>query len=110
MEGFNICDFFTSTGEFDWLTSNVTDRQGCTTTCITVNLGQNHTSNSQLIIELTRNVGSFLTNHGIDDQEDFVWLSKLFDFSQFGHKGLVNLQTTGRINQNVVIMISFGLF
>ena len=40
-----------------------------------INLGKDDPSHFQLSIKLTRNIGRFLTNHGINHEENFVWLS-----------------------------------
>ena len=37
-------------------------------------------------------------------------MSKIFDITQLFHEGFVNLQTTSRINQDIVIFISTRLF
>ena len=109
MEGFDICNFFTSTSEFDWFSSDVTNRKGRTTTSITVNLCKDDTSHFQLSVKFTRNVCCFLTDHGIDDQENLIWLSKCFNVTELIHEKFVNLQTTCRIDQNIVVMVSFCL-
>ena len=110
MESLNICDFLTSTCKFNWLTSNLTNRESCTTTCVTVNFSKNNTCDIQLFIELLGNISSFLTNHAINNQEDFVWMGEILDITQLLHEGFVNLQTTRRINQDIVIFIGTRLF
>ncbi|COF30822.1 Uncharacterised protein [Streptococcus pneumoniae] len=109
MEGFDICNFFTCTSELDWFSSDVTNRQSSTTTSIAINLGKDDPSHFQLSIKLTRNIGCFLTNHSINDKQDFIWLSQCFHITKLIHEELINLQTTRSINQDIVVMISLGL-
>ncbi|CAG5952527.1 Uncharacterised protein [Streptococcus pneumoniae] len=109
MEGFNVRNLFTCTSELDWFSSNVTNRQSSTTTSIAINLGKDDPSHFQLSIKLTRNIGCFLTNHSINDKQDFIWLSQCFHITKLIHEELINLQTTRSINQDIVVMISLGL-
>ena len=110
VEGFNVGNLFTSTSEFDWFSCDMTNRKGRTTTSVPINLSKDNPSHFQLSIKLTRNIGRFLTNHGINHEENFVWLSQCFHVTKLIHQKLINLQTTCRINQDIVIMISLGLF
>ena len=105
VEGFDIRDFFTGTGKLNWFASDFTNREGRTATGVPVNLGQNDTGNFKLLVEFSRDIGRFLTDHAVDDQQDFIRLSQGLDITEFFHEFLIDLQAAGRIDENIVVAV-----
>ena len=96
--------FFADTDKLDWLSGNVADRQGCTTTRITIGLGQYDASQWQCIGKGFCSVGGILPGHRIDNKQGFDRRNCSMQGLDFLHHRFVDRQTTGGVdNQNINI-------
>ena len=110
MEDVEILHLFTFTNKLDRLASNGSNRHGRPTTSIAIQLGQDNPSDVQLVVKALRRFNRVLTSHGINDQQNFIWLCQVLDVDQLIHQLLVNLQPSSRIDDYIVVMILLGLF
>ena len=109
MEDVEILHLFTFTDKLDWLASNGSNRHGRPTTSIAIQLGQDDPRDVQLVVKALRRFDRVLTSHGINNQQNFVWLNQLLDVDQLIHQLFVNLQPPSRIDDYIVVMILLGL-
>ena len=97
------------TDELDWLLHHGADREGRTTTRITIELGKDYASEVETIVKFLGSVNSILTCHRIDDEEDLVWINGILDVLDLTHHLLINCQTTSGIDDDHIIAVVLGL-
>ena len=71
MEGLQRIGLLAHADELDRLAGEVANRQGGTTTGITVCLGEDDTSERQRLIKGLGGIGGILTGHGIHHEQGF---------------------------------------
>src|SRR5581483_10926092 len=82
--------------------SDGTNGEGCTTPGIAVHIGQHHTGERDGLIKVFGNTHRFLTGHGIGYQQDLAWLHAVANVDNLFHHALVDIETTGCIEDNHV--------
>ena len=108
MELVNSIQLLAGTHELDRLVHHGTDRQGGTTTGITIQLGQYDTVEIQTFVELTGGIHGILTGHGIYNKQCFIRIDGVLDGLDFIHHLLIDGQTTGGIDNHQVISFCLG--
>ena len=99
--------FLTGTHEHNRLVYYRTDRQGRTTTCITIQLGQYDTGEIQTFIKFTSCIYRILSGHGIYHKQCSIRIDSFLDGFNLVHHLLVYCQTTSRIDNYQVIPFCF---
>jgi len=99
-------EFLACTYKFDGLVHNRTDREGGTTTGVTVELRQHYAVEVETLIKLLGGVYGILTGHGVYHEQNFVRLDGFLDGCDFIHHLLVDCQTSGRIDNYQIV--TFG--
>src|SRR5215471_7002165 len=102
MKGLERLDLLPYPDKLHWLPDHGFDRQGCTTTRIPIELGQDRAINGHGFVKGLGYVDGFLARHGIDHEKGIMWRRSLFDLPQLLHELLVDLQTASRIEDNGV--------
>ncbi len=72
VEGLEITEALTDTGEFHGRAGHLTDRYRGSTAGVTVELGQDHAGQSHLLLESRSHVHRILAGHGIDYEQHLV--------------------------------------
>ena len=109
MEGVNGLHFLARTHELDGLVHHGADAEGSTTTCVTIQLGENHTRIVQPLVELLGRVHGILSRHGIHHEENLVRMRGIPDVLYLLHQFLVNGQTARRIDDDHVVRLGTSL-
>ena len=104
-----ILELFTGGGKHDGLAGNFTDRQRRTTTGVTVQLGEDDTGEVHAVTECLGGLDGVLTNHGIDDEEDFVGVDGVTNIARLRHQGFVDAEAAGGIDDDDVVLRALGL-
>ncbi len=81
------------------------DRKCRSSTCITIELGENYTSQWQYFCKGFGGIDRILSLHGIDDKQCFSRLQQLFQLTDFPHHGFVDTQSSGGIDDYHVMMM-----
>src|SRR5574344_242588 len=68
IKGVDSLRLFTRTNKLDGLVDHRPDRQGSTTTGITIEFGQHHAVEIEAVVEFLGGIDSILTGHGIDHE------------------------------------------
>ena len=106
VEGFEL---LASTHKHDGLVYYGADREGSTTTGVTIELGEYHTVKVEAVVKLLGSVHGILTGHGIHHEEGLLWVDSLLDGCYLLHHLLIYCQTTSGINDDNIIAIYLGL-
>ena len=93
---------FTRGGERNRLADDMLDRQCGTTSCITIELAQDHTINCQRVMKCLGNTDSILSSHGIDNQECVIRFDGCRNISNLLHHVGINRQASCGINNENV--------
>ena len=107
MELIYCIQFLTGTHEHNRLIHYRTDRQGRTTTGITIQLGQYHTGEIQTFIKLTSCIYRILSGHGIYHKQRSIRIDSLLDSFNLVHHLFIYSQTSGSIDNYQVIPFCF---
>ena len=89
-----------STNELDRHASDMFDRQQCTTACIAVQLGHDHTIQFQGVVKRTGTVDGVLSGHAVDNQVNLIGADLLIDLLQLGHQLFVDGEATGGVQDD----------
>ena len=103
MEHVNRFHLLAGTYELDWLSDNGADRECCTTTCVAVELGENHAVEVETVVKLLGCVDSVLTGHRVDNEESLVRVDGVLQSLNLVHHLLVYCQTTCGIDDYYVV-------
>ena len=95
--------------ELNGLTGHLAHRKRAATTGIAVELGDNHAVKVGALGKGRDDVDDILAGHGIDDHQHLIGLDGLLDVHGFLHHLLVDLQTTGGIDDDHVTQVVDGL-
>ena len=109
MEHVDSLHLLACTNKLDWFGNNRTDREGCTTTGITIELGENDTIEIQTIVELLSRIHSILTSHRVNHKESFIRVDGLLQVGDLVHHLLINSQTTSSIDDDNGIALLLSL-
>ena len=107
MEDFQVFQFFARACELDRFSGHGTNRQCRTAASVAVQLGQDHTVDRQRFVKRLRNVDGILTGHCVNHQQDLLRRNGFTDVLQFRHQLFVNMQTTGRVENYVIVAVVF---
>ena len=88
--------------ELDGLTRDLADGQRAATAGVAVELGDDHTVEVGALGEGGHHVDDILTGHRVDDHEDLIGLDRLLDVDGLLHHLLIDLQTTGGVDDDHV--------
>ena len=97
------------THKLDGLRHHRADGEGCTATCVTIELGQNHAVNLQTLVEGLGGVDSILSGHSIDHKQGLVRIDSGLDLLNLLHQLLVNRLTASGIDNHHVVALGLGL-
>ena len=101
MEHIDGLHLLTRTNELDRLRHHRTDREGSTTTGVTVEFRQHH--------ELLSGIHGILTSHRIDHEEGLVGMDCILQRLNLIHHLLIDGQTTSGIDDDYIVGLSLGL-
>ncbi len=79
------------------------DRERRAAARVTVHLGQHHAGQCKALIELACGVDGVLAGHRIGDQQHFLRIEQLVKPLELDHQGVVDVQSTGGIDQERVV-------
>ena len=110
MERLQRLHLLASADELDRLTAHLADREGRTAAGITVQFGENCSSDAHLIVEGTGELGCLLANHRIHHQQHLIGLHGGTDPHHLLHHLGVDLETAGGVHQEGVepLLLRFG--
>ena len=97
------------THKLDGFGDDGTDREGSTTTGVTIELGQHHTIEVETIVELLGRIHSILTCHRVDHEQRLVRIDGLLQVGNLVHHLLIDSQTTCGIDDDDIITLLLGL-
>ena len=109
MELLEVSDVLTSGREHNRLAGNRSHRQCRTTAGITIKLREDHAGEVHPLVEGVSSVHGVLTNHRIDDEQNFVRLNSVTDITCLLHELSVNTQTTRGIDDDHIVQLSASL-
>ena len=109
MEHIDGLHLLTRTYELNRLRHDGTNREGSTTTGITIEFGQYHTIEIQTIIELLSGIHGILTSHGIHHEERLIGIDCLLQRLNLIHHLLIDGQTTSGIHDHHIVGLGFRL-
>ena len=95
--------------ELDGLAGHLAHRKRAAATGIAVELGDDHAVKVGALGEGRDNVDDILAGHGIDDHQHLIGLDGLLDVHGLLHHLLVDLQTTGGIDDDHIAQVVDGL-
>jgi hypothetical protein len=72
MEHVDSFHLLTGSNKLDWLRDHGADREGRTTTGITIELREHHAIEIEAVIELLGCINSILTGHGVDNEQRLI--------------------------------------
>ena len=102
MEWLQRVGLFTCAHQLDGLAGDLPNRQGSTSTRITVGLGQNDAGQRQGFVESLGGVGGVLTRHGIHDEQGLMRRNRLVNAAHLSHHVSVDMQPPGGIDDEHV--------
>ena len=105
MEHLKVLDLFACTGKLDRLAGHGTHAQRRTAAGITVELGEDNAGNAERLVKRGGHVDRVLTRHRVHHQQDLRRLAGGADLFKFRHQLLVNVQTTGGIENHVIVAV-----
>ena len=103
IESFQGIQFFAHADEFDGPLGHCFDRECRSSSRIPIHFSQNHSINTQSLIEILGDSDSVLAGHGIGHQEHLFRLKVVFDLAEFQHQGLINMKPSRRINEHQIV-------
>ena len=109
MERLDHVKLFAYADELDGLAGSSSDRQRCTASCVTIQLGEHNAGYAQCLVKGGGCVNSVLTGHGVDNQHNFSGVHLSLDGLQLVHKSFVNVETACGIQQDYVIAVRVGM-
>ena len=109
MEHVQGLHLLTRADKLDRLRHHGTDREGGTTTGITVELRQDNAVEIQAFVELFGRVDGILTGHRIHDKQGLGGVDGSLDGGNLLHHLLIDSQTTGGIDDHDIVALGFGL-
>ena len=105
MENLEVVELFAGARKFDRLAGDRLDGERRAAAGVAVELCQDHAGDVEQVVERLCDVHGLLTGHCIDDEQDVRRMDSLADVFQLVHQRLVNLQTAGRIDDDVVVAV-----
>ncbi|MNC11862.1 hypothetical protein D3C75_595710 [compost metagenome] len=96
-------------GELDGTTRNGLDGDSCTAAGIIVQFGDDDACQPQLFMEAVRHIHGLLAGHGIHHKQNFVRYHGLLNLRQLFHQRFVDMETSGGIDQNVIMPVFLGV-
>ena len=109
MELLKVSDVLTGGGEHNRLAGHRSHRQGRTTAGVAIQLGQDNTGEVHALVEGIGGVHGVLTDHRVDDEQNFVRLNGVADIACLLHELGVNTQTTRGIDNHHVVQLGASL-
>ena len=109
IEDVESIDFFARGHKFDGLVNSITDTERSTTTCITVELGEDNAVKIEPFVECLGGIYGVLTGHGVNHEKDFSGVGLLLDVGDFVHHLLVNGKTAGGIDDYNIVAVFLSL-
>ena len=104
-----IIELLTGRGVHDGLAGDLTDRQGRTTTGVTVQLSENDAGKVHAIAEGLGRLHGVLADHGVNDKKDFVWVDGIADIARLRHQGLIDAQAASGIDDDHIVLLLLSL-
>ena len=108
VEDIKVLKLLTRGSKLDRAASDLTDRQCRATAGVTIKLRQHHASEVDSIAERLRGGHSVLTNHRVDDKQDFIRVDGVANITRLRHQLLINAQTTCSIDDDDVVLGAAG--
>ena len=109
MEHVDSLHLLARTDELDWFRHHRTDREGSTTTGITIELRQYDTIEIESVVEFLRSIHGILTRHGVYHKERLIGVDGLLQIRDLIHHLLIDSQTTCGIDDDNGIALLLGL-
>ncbi|MNR78171.1 hypothetical protein D3C72_88570 [compost metagenome] len=109
VERFQPIQFFGDTCKFDRLAGDVAYRQRGTATRIAVQFGQHDTGQRQCIAKSFGGVDRILPQHRIDHEQGFYRFDGGVQGFDFQHHRFVDTKATGGIDDQDVVVMTFGV-
>ena len=109
MEHVDGLHLLTCTYELNRFGYNRTDREGSTTTGITIKFGQNDTVEVKTIIEFLCRIDCILTRHRVNHEEGLIGINSILQAFNLLHHLLVDCQTTSGIDDHHIIRLGLSL-
>ena len=109
MELLKVSDVLTGGREHNRLAGHRSHRQRRTTAGVTIKLRQDHTGEVHALVEGVSGVHGVLTDHRVDDEQNFVRLNSVTNVACLLHELSVNTQTTRGIDNHHVVQLSASL-
>ena len=110
MKQLDHVQLFPGAHKLDGLARGCPDGQGRTAPGVAVQLGQQHSINTQCLVKGGGGVNGVLAGHGIHYQEDFMGMDIFLDTLQLVHELFINVQTACGIQEYNVISVVRGVF
>ena len=96
-------EFFSHPDELDGLLRHRPDRKGGPSSCVPIHLGQDDAVDAQSLVEVLGDIDGILPGHGIGHQDHLFGLEVGLDLSKLQHQRLIDVEPSGRIDQDQVI-------
>ena len=100
MEYIQILHLFSGRDKLDRLVDHVTNRNGSTTSGITIQFGEDYPIKIESIVKGLRSIHCILTRHGVDYKKCFGWIERFFELLNLLHHRLIHRQTARGIDHN----------
>ena len=110
VEDLEVLQTLASGSEQDRLAGHGRHGQRGTTTGVAIELGEHHAGEVHAFIECLGGLDRVLTDHRVDDEQDFIGLHGVTDIACLLHQLLVHAQATGGIDDHRVIKLLLGEF
>ena len=102
MERLERIVFFADADELDRLPGDLADRERRAAAGVAVHLGEHDAGERKLLVELVGGVDRVLSGHRVGDEQDFLRVEQLFQRLHLVHQLIVDVQTSGGIDDEHV--------
>ena len=110
MEDLEVLQTLASGSEQDRLAGHGCHGQRGAAAGVAIELGEHHAGEVHAFIECLGGLDRVLTDHRVDDEQDFIGLHGVTDIACLLHQLLVHAQATGGIDDHRVIKLLLGEF
>ena len=97
-------------GKQDRTSRDAGDRQRGATPGVTVEFGQHDTREVDTLLEGASGGDGILTDHGVDDKENLVWIDRFSDVGGLFHELGVYAQPACGVDDDHVVLLAVGFF
>src|SRR4029077_4611074 len=96
-ERLELIEFFAGTHEFDWAPRYFAHRQGSATARVTVELGQNDSTDLKRVVEMRGDTYGLLASRRVNHEQNFPRLQEIFELLEFVEERFIDFLTSSGI-------------